>query len=175
MASNPQIGPVTLILGGARSGKSAFGLALVEGATEEPVVIATARASDPEMAARIERHRAGRGAHWRTIEEETDLVAAVRREAGPGRAVLVDCLTLWLANLMEDGRDPEQEIEGLVQGLGNLAAPVVLISNEVGHGIVPANPLARAFRDHAGRMNQAVAAAATSVFLVTAGLAQPLK
>ena len=138
--------PVTLVLGGARSGKSAFGQKLVLGAGGAPVLIATARVSadDDEMAARIERHKSERGTEWRTIEEEIELVAALTRTDAGDRAILVDCLTLWLANLMEDGRDPAAELDRLAGCLAGLASPVVLVSNEVGAGIVPANALARA-------------------------------
>lgn len=167
--------PVTFVLGGARSGKSTFGQGLAVRAGPTPTLIATARVADDEMAARIQRHQSERGAEWATIEEDLDLAGALGRAAATGGAILVDCLTLWLANLIEDGRDPEAEIQGLCDCLGGLQAPVIFVSNEVGAGIVPANALARGFRDHSGRMNQTVAAAADQVFLVTAGLPQKLK
>jgi adenosylcobinamide kinase / adenosylcobinamide-phosphate guanylyltransferase len=166
---------LTLVLGGARSGKSAFAEALVDSSGLESVYIATAEAGDGEMAARIAHHQARRGATWRTVEAPLDLAATLAREAAPGRALLVDCLTLWLANLMADGRDIDVEAAQLVAALGGLSGPVVLVSNEVGQGIVPDNALARAFRDHAGRLHQDIAAAAGTVYFVTAGLAQTLK
>ncbi len=166
---------VNLVLGGARSGKSRYAESLVEGQPGDWVYIATAEASDAEMADRIRRHRARRGERWRTVEEPLALAAALAPAAEPGCAVLVDCLTLWLANLMAAGRDVDGETENLVAALGGIGGPVVLVSNEVGHGIVPENALARAFRDHAGALHQAVAAASDRVVMVTAGLPMVLK
>ena len=167
---------VTLVLGGARSGKSRYAEALVLGALGAPVYMATAEAGDAEMAERIARHREQRqGAGWRTVEAPLDLVAALREADGSDGAVLVDCLTLWLANLMETGRDAEAEQRALIECLSDLAGPVVLVSNEVGQGIVPDNALARRFRDSAGALNAAVAEAADQVFYLVAGLAQRLK
>ncbi len=166
---------LTLVLGGARSGKSRFAEALVDSSSLESVYIATAQAGDGEMAARIAHHRARRGAAWRTVEAPLDLAATLAREAAPDRALLVDCLTLWLANIMADGRDIEAEAAHLVAALGALSGPVVLVSNEVGQGIVPDNALARAFRDHAGRLHQDIAGVADTVTFITAGLAQTLK
>ena len=167
--------PVTLILGGARSGKSAFAEGLCEGRPGDCVYLATAEARDDEMAARIAEHRARRGSRWSTSEEPLDLAGALVRAARADRTVLVDCLTLWLSNLLEQDRDIEAATATLVACLGRLEGPVVLISNEVGLGIVPENALARAFRDHAGRLNQAVAAAAQRVVFVAAGLPMILK
>ena len=173
---------VTLVLGGARSGKSAFGQNLVQNAAKSPVLIATARVADDEMADRIERHKTARGPEWRTIEEDIDLAGALLTAGGgaggraeKGGAVLVDCLTLWLANVMEDGLAPVEKIQALLDALPSLDGAVVFISNEVGLGIVPANPLAREFRDLAGHMNQSFATAANDVFLLTAGIARRLK
>jgi adenosylcobinamide kinase/adenosylcobinamide-phosphate guanylyltransferase len=166
---------VTLVLGGARSGKSRHGEALVESQAGPCVYLATAEARDAEMAARIRRHRERRGPRWRTVEEPLELAATLAREAGPGRSVLVDCLTLWLSNLLGAERDPEAETRHLVAALNEISGPVVLVSNEVGLGIVPDNALARAFVDQAGRLHQAVAAAAQSVRFVSAGLATELK
>ena len=160
------------MLGGARSGKSAYAESLIGngGAT----YVATAEAGDEEMRERIAAHRQRRGDAWRTIEAPVDLTGALR-EAGPaGRPVLVDCLTLWLSNVMAADRDVEADIAALGEGLA-AAGPVVLVSNEVGSGIVPDNALARAFRDHAGRLHQAIAARADRVVLVTAGLPTILK
>ena len=169
---------VTLVLGGARSGKSRHAEELILSATKpggRAIYLATAEAGDAEMAARIARHRERRGPAWRTVEEPLDLPGALARHARPESPVLVDCLTLWLSNVMAAGRDAEREIALLVAALGHAPGPLVLVSNEVGNGIVPANALARSFADHAGLMNQQIAAAAGRVVLMTAGLAQVLK
>lgn len=165
----------TLVLGGARSGKSRYAQSLAEAEPGDRVYIATAEAGDAEMAERIRRHREARAARWQTVEEPLALAGALTREAARGRTVVVDCLTLWLANLMAAGRDVGAETENLVAALGAIAGPVVLVSNEVGHGIVPEAALARTFRDHAGELHQAVAAASGRVVMVTAGLAHVLK
>jgi len=172
---HPALPPVTLVLGGARSGKSRHGEALIAAWPGRRVYLATARPGDSEMAARIAAHRARRGADWQTVEEPLDLTGALARGCAPERAVLVECLTLWLANLLDAGRDPDRETDRLIAALPDLAGPVVFISNEVGLGIVPDNPLGRRFVDAAGRLHQALAAAAASVIYVTAGLALPLK
>jgi adenosylcobinamide kinase/adenosylcobinamide-phosphate guanylyltransferase len=166
---------ITLVLGGARSGKSRYAETLVEGQPGACVYLATAEAGDREMAERIRRHRARRGGRWRTLEEPLDLAGALRGAAGPEGAVLVDCLTLWLSNLLGADRDIEAGIDGLVATLPELAGPVVFVSNEVGLGIVPESALARAFIDHAGRLHQAVGAAAQSVLFMAAGLPLALK
>ncbi len=166
---------VTLVLGGARSGKSAHAESLADGAPGDLVYLATGTPGDAEMAARIQEHKARRGNRWRTVEEPLDLVGAIARDALPGRVVLVDCLTLWLANIMAVESDPETETHQLVGALKEAAGPVVLVANEVGLGIVPDNALARAFRDHAGRLNQAVAGVADRVIFVAAGLPMTLK
>jgi len=165
----------TLVLGGARSGKSRHAEALVESQPGDCIYIATAEAWDAEMVERISRHQQQRGSRWRTVEAPLDLVETLGRVAGPGRAVLVDCLTLWLSNLMHADRDIAAETDRLVRWLAAPAGPVVLVSNEVGLGIVPDNALARAFRDHAGRLHQAVAAVVPSVVFVAAGLPLTLK
>ncbi|HJS33646.1 MAG TPA: bifunctional adenosylcobinamide kinase/adenosylcobinamide-phosphate guanylyltransferase [Alphaproteobacteria bacterium] len=168
----------TLVLGGARAGKSAYAETLIMTSLtsgDTPIYIATAEAGDQEMRTRIEEHRARRGQRWTTIEAPLDLVAALRRHVIADQPALVDCLTLWLANLLAAGRDVARETERLVAILDDLGAPVVLVSNEVGLGIVPDNALARAFRDHAGRLNQAIAAAVPCVVMVAAGLPIVLK
>ena len=164
-----------LVLGGARSGKSAVAERIAVAGAARRVYIATARAGDEEMAARIAGHQARRGTGWRTVEEPLDIAPAIAAAAGPGVAVLVDCLTLWLMNLIEAGRDAEAAGDGLAETLDNAEGTVVVVSNEVGLGIVPGNELARAFRDAAGALNQRIAAAAGNVILVTAGLPLPLK
>ena len=123
-----------LVLGGARSGKSRYAQALVERARSNRLFIATAQAGDAEMAARIARHRADRGPGWETIEEPLELSATLRKCDLPGRAVLVDCITLWLSNLMFSGRDPAHEVAELVEEIGRFGAPLVFVSNEVGLG-----------------------------------------
>jgi adenosylcobinamide kinase / adenosylcobinamide-phosphate guanylyltransferase len=175
LVSNPSPAAVTLVLGGARSGKSAWAEACAEASGLAPVYLATAEAGDGEMAERIAEHRARRGARWATVEEPLDLIGALRQWAAPDRVVLVDCLTLWLANLMDAGRDPERERERLAASLLAMPGPAIFVSNEVGLGIVPDNALARAFRDAAGRLNQRIAAAAQHVVFLAAGLPLTLK
>lgn len=159
----------TLVLGGARSGKSRTAQALVERSTGQWVFVATAQALDGEMHERIGRHQAERSGRWQTCEAPIALPEAVRREAGPGRIVLVDCLTLWLSNILLDGRDPADATADLVMAIREASGPLVIVSNEVGHGIVPATPLGRAFRDAQGRLNQSVAEACEAVVFVAAG------
>lgn len=168
----PVLPRVTLVIGGARSGKSAYAETLIADASApngpRPLYIATAEARDPEMRERIALHRERRGALWETVEEPLHLAGAL--VAGGGRAVLVDCLTLWLTNHLLAGRDLAVERERLIATLNALNGPVVLIANEVGLGIVPDNALARVFRDEAGLLNQAVARAAGRVVFMAAGL-----
>lgn len=165
-----------LVLGGARSGKSAYAQRLAEASGRAPVYCATATVSDdPEMRARIARHRAERDARWRGVEAPLDLLGTLREEAGPDRVVLVDCLTLWLANLVLGDRDHETEADALVRALPALPGPVIFVSNEVGQGIVPDNALARAFRDAQGRLNRRMAAGCDAAVLVSAGLPLVLK
>ena len=140
----PAIAGVTLILGGARSGKSSFAERLVEGCGLDPVYVATGRAHDAEMDQRIEAHRARRGPAWSTVEEPDELEGAVAREAQPDRVLLVDCLTLWITNLMMAEADIAERSRRLSDALARANGPVVLVSNEVGLGIVPDNAMARA-------------------------------
>ena len=158
-----------LVLGGARSGKSRTALELAEGASPERIYIATAQAYDGEMRERIAQHRAERDESWRTLDAPLDLVEAVRAQAGPGQAVLVDCLTLWLSNIVLAERDPVHEADRLVQAVRDAGGPLILVSNEVGQGIVPATPLGRRFRDEQGRLNQRIAEACDAVVFVAAG------
>ena len=173
------LAPVTLIIGGARSGKSAHGEALIEdcrdGQGAKPLYIATAEAGDGEMAARIEKHRQRRADRRETLEEPLEIAGALEANGRADRAILVDCLTLWLANLMAKGRDMAAETDRLLGALDALEGPVVLIANEVGLGIVPENALAREFRDRAGELNQAVAERAERVVFVAAGIAMTIK
>jgi len=170
--------PSTLVLGGARSGKSAFAQAAAEARAAQtggrPVMIATAQAFDSEMAERIARHREDRGAAWTTIEAPLDLAGALAG-LGADDIVVVDCLTLWLSNLMLDERDVAAAAAELVGTVGRFEGALWLVSNEVGFGIVPDTPLARRFRDEAGRLHQALAQAADAVTLVVAGLTLRLK
>jgi adenosylcobinamide kinase/adenosylcobinamide-phosphate guanylyltransferase len=164
-----------LVLGGARSGKSRTAQDLAEAASEKRIYIATAQAHDDEMRDRIVRHQAERDDQWRTCEAPLDLVEAIRAQTGPGRVVLVDCLTLWLSNVLLAGRDVEPDTKQLAQAIGDAAGPLILVSNEVGQGIVPATPLGRAFRDAQGRLNQQVAAVCDAVVFVAAGCPVILK
>ena len=164
-----------LVLGGARSGKSMFAESLVRDASNSPVYLATARAGDDEMQARISLHQQQRGDGWLTIEEPLALVEVLRNEAHGKRAILVDCLTLWLSNLMMADADIAAESKALADCVGELKVPVVFVSNEVGQGIVPADKMSRDFRDYSGRLHQMMAAACNEVWFVTAGLPQKLK
>ena len=168
-----ELKPITLVLGGARSGKSAFAETLVEAASASRLYIATGQAWDEEMRERIASHQSRRGEGWETVEAPLDLTRALADHARPDRPILVDCLTLWVTNLMLDEHDIAQAFDEMLATLAGLAGPVVLVSNEVGLGIVPDNAMARAFRDHAGRLHQSIASLADEVHFVTAGL--PLK
>lgn len=168
-------GQIALVLGGARSGKSSFAQALAENETGDLIYIATAQAFDAEMTERIARHRSDRGPRWQTVECPLGLADAIAEHQGEGKTILVDCLTLWLSNLMLGDHDIAAAVSDLITGLKDSSAKVVLVSNEVGQGIVPDNALGRRFRDEAGWLNQAAARAATNVWFVTAGLPQQLK
>jgi len=179
----------TLVLGGARSGKSAYAERLARESGKEVVYLATSRAGDAEMAARIDHHRERRPAHWQTVEEELALAASLRAYCAANRIVLVDCLTLWLSNLLfSDGREwpevgsialPERfhtERAALLALLdGDTPGNIVFVSNEVGMGIVPWGAVSRCFADEAGRLNQDVAARVERVVFVAAGLPLLLK
>ncbi len=164
---------ISLILGGARSGKSARALVLAGGPPH--VFIATAEALDGEMRDRIALHRTARSESWALVEEPLELAAAIRANAADGTTVVVDCLTLWLSNLMHHERDVEAETESLIAALAAAPGRVVLVSNEVGMGLVPVNALGRDFRDAQGRLNQRIAGAADHVEFVAAGLPLVLK
>jgi len=171
---SPQMWKFACVLGGARSGKSAFAETLVSAAGRHRIYIATAEAWDDEMRDRIAAHRDSRGGGWETREAPLDLagsLAAVPANA----AVLVDCATLWLTNHLLADHDLQVESDRLLAALAACAAPVVIVSNEVGWGIVPDNALARSFRDAQGRLNQRLAAQADLVVGVMAGLPMVLK
>jgi adenosylcobinamide kinase / adenosylcobinamide-phosphate guanylyltransferase len=166
---------ITLVLGGARSGKSRFAESLVSESGLAPVYIATGQALDDEMRRRIASHKMRRGEQWRTVEEPVALAEALLRESGPESVVLVDCLTLWISNLMMENADIGEAIDRLVRSLTDLSCAMILVANEVGLGIVPENRMAREFRDHAGVLNQRIAAIARQVYLVTAGIPMRIK
>ncbi|SDH87026.1 bifunctional adenosylcobinamide kinase/adenosylcobinamide-phosphate guanylyltransferase [Roseospirillum parvum] len=172
---------LTLVLGGARSGKSRLAEALVlahlakrGGAPARYIATAPAPGDDTEMAARIAAHQTRRGADWTTVEAPGDLTEALT-EGPPGSPILLDCLTLWLANLMFADTDPAPHISQLPHLLDQASGPVVAVSNEVGLGIVPDHPLGRTFRDAQGTLNQTIARHAPRTILVTAGLPLILK
>ena len=165
--------PLTFVLGGARSGKSRYAESLIAALPAPWIYVATAEALDEEMAGRIATHRGRRDARWLTIEAPRDLSTVL---TAPGSSpILVDCLTLWLSNLVLADADIETEIARLEQALAATTAPVVLVANEVGYGIVPDRPLGRRFRDMQGILNQRMAARADRVVLVVAGLPLALK
>jgi adenosylcobinamide kinase / adenosylcobinamide-phosphate guanylyltransferase len=164
-----------LVLGGARSGKSRHAEDLALRHQGEHIYIATAEPRDEEMQRRIADHRRRRGTEWHTLEEPIELTNALQRTCGERRLVLVDCVTLWLSNLLMLDRDVGQEIDRLCRTLPALKGTVIFVSNEVGLGIVPENPLARRFRDEAGFANQRLAAACDEVVVMVAGLAMKLK
>ncbi|WP_347916747.1 bifunctional adenosylcobinamide kinase/adenosylcobinamide-phosphate guanylyltransferase [Paracoccus marcusii] len=164
-----QRGHITLVTGGARSGKSALAERLVLRHAMPRIYIATAQARDVEMGERIKAHQQDRGQGWRTIEEPLDLAGTLRATDGQG-VRLVDCLTLWMSNCMGSA-----DIGALMVTLRQQCCPVVLVSNELGQGIVPDNALARRFRDDHGRMNQAVAALADQVWMAVSGMPLRLK
>lgn len=166
--------PVILVIGGARSGKSLRAESKTLAFAGQPIYIATAEARDSEMQERIAKHVARRGSVWSVREAPLDLAQNIAETDGRG-ARLVDCLTLWLSNLILADRDWSQEVTLLVEVLARQQGPIVLVSNEVGMGIVPDNVLARVFRDAAGTMNQRVARVADEVEFVVAGLPVKIK
>ncbi|BEV70972.1 MULTISPECIES: bifunctional adenosylcobinamide kinase/adenosylcobinamide-phosphate guanylyltransferase [unclassified Paludibacterium] len=178
----------TLIMGGARSGKSAHAESLAQASGKEVIYIATSQSGDVEMADRIARHRAQRPAHWLTVEEPLALADTLQRHSRPDNLLLVDCLTLWLSNLLFDRDQPYPEVgpialparfgeqrQALLQVLPTLPGEVLLVSNEVGMGIVPWGAVSRTFADEAGRLNQAVARQCQQVVMLLAGLPLVLK
>ena len=167
---------VTLVLGGARSGKSRYAEKLVEG-QGRGLYLATAEPMDDEMRARIAKHQARRGDLWETIEEPCELIAVLTRESRSDRPILVDCLTLWLSYVMFHDISAEEELQKLMDLLQSdaLRGPVVFVSNEIGLGVIPDNEVSRVFVDAQGELNQLMAKLANRVVLVSAGLPQVLK
>ena len=166
--------PVTFVLGGCRSGKSGLALKKAEAVEAgQRIFIATAVPFDAEMQERVRRHREERGAAWETLEVPLDLPEALVEHSRGGRVILVDCLTLWISNLLLERGDPaavEQRIAELARVLAACAGPVILVANEVGFGVVPDSRLGRQFRDLAGAANQSVAACADEVIMTLAGI-----
>ncbi len=171
MPSSPS--RAVFVLGGARSGKSRFAESLISDTTVDRHYVATGQAWDDEMRDRIAQHRNDRGDLWTTHEEPLDLASRLAAIDGDDRAVLVDCLTLWVTNLMMAERNIAAEFSALTEFLPKARSRLVLVSNEVGLGIVPENRMAREFRDYAGRLHQMIAAASAEVYFIAAGL--PLK
>ena len=169
--------PIILVTGGARSGKSKYGEQRVMATGPRRLYVATAEAGDEEMVRRIARHKKQRGGQWTTIEEPVELTEVLLAWRGRVDGALVDCLTLWLSNLLlrRDGKQVEEKVEQLAATLPRLDFSVLLVANEVSWGIVPDNPLARQFRDLAGWANQLIAAVATEVILMVAGIPLTIK
>lgn len=167
----------TLVLGGARSGKTRYAESLAQAGKFAVTVVATARADDDEMRTRIARHRAERPAHWRTVEEPLQLAACLRLHAAPGRCIVVDCLTLWLSNLLcaGDAALVVRERDALLDTLPALPGQLILVGNETGLGVVPLGELTRRYVDEAGRLHQALAARCYRVVMTIAGLPLTLK
>ncbi len=165
---------LTLVLGGAASGKSAYAESLILQSQRDPVYIATAQVFDNEMAAKVSRHRETRGAGWTTIEEPINIADALETITAD-QSVLIDCATLWLTNLLLGKHDIAAASATLLPAMRRCRGAVVIVSNEVGYGIVPENALSRSFRNAQGTLNQAIAAEADTVIAVMAGLPMPLK
>ena len=165
---------LSLVLGGAACGKSAFAETLVKSAAPVPTYIATAQVYDAEMAAKVKAHQTGRGGDWTTIEEPLDIAAAFAK-APADAPILIDCATLWLTNVILGDHDLERAQQNFMGAIADAGRPVVVVSNETGQGIVPENALARRFRNAQGQLNQTIAAQADLVVAVIAGLPVVLK
>jgi adenosylcobinamide kinase/adenosylcobinamide-phosphate guanylyltransferase len=165
----------TLILGGARSGKSALGENLALASGLNCIYLATAEARDQEMVERITHHQDRRGTNWKLLEKTTDIANVIKQHSQPDTVMLIDCLTLWTSNLMEQDHNIPDAILSLEQAINAAQGDLIFVANEVGLGIVPMNKMARDFRDHAGRINQAVAATVDTVYFCIAGLPLTLK
>ncbi len=176
MAESDPVWRLALVVGGAKSGKSRLAQQMAEGRPGPRLYVATGEAKDAEMQARIRRHQEDRGPSWRTLEEPVALGQALAQADGRFGVILVDCLTMWLSNLLAQGEGAfAQERDRLLEVLPTLRTPVLLVSNEVGGGIVPVNPLARRFRDEAGLLHQELARRADLAVLVVCGLPVWLK
>jgi adenosylcobinamide kinase/adenosylcobinamide-phosphate guanylyltransferase len=165
------------VLGGARSGKSAYALDLANSFPKDKLFIATAEALDDEMRVRIEKHKAARGVGWTTIEEPTEIIEAIAKNK-EAALILIDCMTLWISNLMERNlTDAEilKEVSWLIAAIKEVKGTVIIVSNELGHSLVPDNPLGRRFVDLAGSVNQLIAGGVDEVYFLTAGLPTQLK
>ena len=175
MSKNPHV----FVLGGARSGKSVFAeklaLGIGEANSSKCLYIATSQIWDEEMRARVDIHKERRSAEWETIEVPLELPDALIEHAEKECAILVDCLTLWVTNLMMEERDINAAGDELVNAISSINTPIIFVSNEVGQGIVPDNKMARDFRDHAGILHQKLAAVVDEVYFITAGLPTKLK
>lgn len=169
------MGKITFITGGARSGKSSLALLGAAAHGKRRAFIATMRPLDDELKERVQRHRQERGDGWQTFEEPLDVAELLRSIDGRFDVVVLDCLTLWLCNVMLGGGDAEEETGKLVSALREMKTPVHVVSNELGMGVVPDNSLAREFRDAAGRLNQAVAGEASEVYLTVSGIPLRIK
>ncbi len=169
---------IILVIGGCRSGKSSFALDYANRHFRQKVFLATGQALDDEMKRRISRHREARGPDWKTIEEPKKLTEALEALRFQAEVILIDCLTLWVSNLLMDGEGEEQilsRVEGLIELIQKVPQSIIVVSNEVGAGIVPENKIARIFRDIVGLMNQRVAACSDTVVLTVAGLPHVIK
>jgi adenosylcobinamide kinase/adenosylcobinamide-phosphate guanylyltransferase len=175
---NQPVKEVLLVTGGCRSGKSRYAQKWAEERASERLFLATARVTDEEMAERIRKHQEMRGKGWITVEEPTGVARAIRKHGASVQVILIDCVTIWLSNLLLEGlSDPEilERVEALKAVLNRSSASVAMVTNEVGWGIVPDHPLGRRFRDLAGTVNQRLAAVADKVVLMAAGLPITLK
>lgn len=176
-AATPCASKVILVLGGARSGKSRYAQKLAERTCHAPLYLATAEVGDNEMAERVRRHKAQRGTRWSCVEESLDVADVIRSAKPRCDAILMDCVTIWLTNVMlkEGQHAVPRRTRELIRALRQSRRRIILVANEVGMGIVPATPLGREFRDEAGWLNQALAATANTVVLIVAGLPWALK
>lgn len=166
---------VVFIVGGARSGKSRFALAEASKLPGRAAFIATATPSDEEMKQRIDRHKEDRDARWETFETPVDIAPLLEEMGDAFNVVVIDCLTLWLSNLMFSGKEIEEEFRSFVLAVSQSPSNVFIVSNEVGQGIVPENAMARQFRDLSGFLNQRVAEQADDVYLMSSGIALKIK
>jgi adenosylcobinamide kinase/adenosylcobinamide-phosphate guanylyltransferase len=173
------VAEITLILGGCRSGKSRYALEHAEARGESrKIFLATCQAFDPEMESRIAAHQLERGPGWVTVEEPIDVGGVLLRESRDSTLILLDCLTLWVSNLLQEGRSEERMMEGfkeLAEALQDASGSILVVSNEVGQGIVPDNPMSRQFRDLVGWLNQRIAATADRVVWTVAGIPVTVK